>query len=250
MLLDPLENRIARCPSLQLRGDLYLLASLIRQDQGRLDASSHHLRWALHAYTRAGDTTRLLHALLRCASFLRQTGRLTEAITVATQAAELSDADADRHTFLAVHHNLAAYLIDDGQWEAARARLLRIVPLYPTAPDSPGILQYRWLCARLASASGDLRGAIGTYEDLRDRFLAAGRGREAALIVLDMARFYLDLHDGARSREILLTLPSLLPPSSSDPASASCDGLLADVAAGQVPSRHLLHRLSSLLRPL
>lgn len=247
-ILDAHLGGIASCVSLRLRGDLYLIAGLIRRDQELLDHASLLFRRALDTYELTPDDSRLTHALLHAASCLRELGRLDEAIATSIQATEHADPDSDRHAYLAAHHNLAAYLVDDQQLEAARETLLRIVPFYPAAPDSPALLHYRWLCARLASATGDLRGALGTYEDLQARLLAMDRHRDAALVALERARFYLDLHEPEPCRAILLDLRTRLSGQLLSPASVPVRGLLADLAAGRPPTRRLLDRLAVLLR--
>lgn len=247
-LLDALEARIASCASRALRGDLHLLAALVRRAEDRFDDAAAHLERSLDAYERAGDPQRAVHALLHAASLLRRTGDLAGAIRVLRYATTLADPDADREAYLSAHHNLAAYLIDESQYDEARDLLLRVLPLYPAGAESPVHLQYRWLSARLASATGDFRGALGTFEELRDRLLALDRPLDAAQVVLDLARFHLDLHEPQRAGEHLLSLRTIVARVPDPALQGTYERILAKVASGAPPARRQLNYLSTVLR--
>ncbi|MFW6012514.1 MAG: hypothetical protein ACOC92_02265, partial [bacterium] len=246
-LLDTVESRLDAPASAPLRGDLHLLAALVRHDQGLTDSAASHLHSALQAYAAADDPARLARLLVHVAAFLRSTGDLPGAVAVASYAVQTAESTGATESLLPARHNLAAYLLDAGESREAHHLLVDLLPLHRARPSPHALLRYRWLTARLASATGDLAGALSAYETLEADLRAARRFHEAALLLVECARFLLDLHDPHRARALLLRLLELAPQLPA-PRADELRRLLSRLKPGQPPSRLLLHRLTLVLR--
>lgn len=247
-ILDRHVEEISELPPGALRGDLHSLAGVIRQDLGRpQDALLHHLL-ARSEYLALPDNARTATALLRIASLLRAAADLPEAIATAAEAVRLTEEGDDASVFLCARHNLAAYLIDAGLEDEARELLTEVLHLYPTTRDSPTLLRYRWLVARLAAGAGEVASAAATYADLRERFLAQGLGRDAALVTVDLADLSLQSRDTAGCRRALEWLRPILQDHPLARRAPEVHGLLSVVAEAKLVTPPVLRELTALVR--
>lgn len=244
-LLNAHHEKIPECQPRELRGDLNLLASSIRSDERRLPEACAHLFAAMNAYGPVEDVRRKARAMIYAGSLLQRIGDREGAIDAAESAAKLLSPKEDADLYLVARHNLANYLILTHDYDRAREVLAEIGPLYPRHGNSPYLLKFRWLCARIAAATGDSRGAAGTYEDIRERLLARGLHRNAALVTVDLARLFLD--DPERFRATLDLLDATLPRRVACAPPGALRTVLEDLRASGRPSLPLLRQLARLL---
>ena len=244
-LLNAHHGKIPACQPGALRGDLHLLASSIRSDQQLVLEACAHLQAALADYGPLHDSKRKARALIHAGSLLNRIGDHDGAIDAAESAAELLSPDTDLDLYLSARHNQASYLILTHQFDRALQILVEIGPLYPRTGSAPYVLKYRWLCARIAGATGDPRGAAGTFADIRDRLTARGLHRDAALVALDRARLFLNEPDSFRAA--LEGLESLMPRHASLETRRTIRAYLRGLRASDRPSLTMLRRLARLV---
>lgn len=244
-LLNTHHGKIPSCQPRSLRGDLHLLASSIRSDQQLVLEACGHLQAALADYGPLQDPQRKARALIHAGSILNRIGDRDGAIDAAESAAELLSPETDLDLYLAARHNLAGYLILTHRYDRALQILVEIGPLYPRRSSAPYVLKYRWLCARIAAATGDPRGASGTFADVRDRLIARGLHRDAALVALDRARLFLDEPDSFRAA--LDGLESLMPRYASLDTRRTIRAHLRGLRAADRPSLPMIRSLARLL---
>jgi hypothetical protein len=124
------------------------------------------------------------------AALLKHQGDLSGAIEVTKGVLPtLAAAGSDRQILWA-HHNLAVYLCESGQPEAAQRILSVISPLYDHYPDRVTRIRRRWLRGLIALETGDPAAESLLQGVIRD-FLDTGRVVIAAVAALDLARLYL-----------------------------------------------------------
>jgi tetratricopeptide (TPR) repeat protein len=247
-IVDRHAEELTGLSSRALRGDLHGLAGAVRQDQGRPQDAMLHFLLAQSDSVALGDDARTARALLRIASLLRAGADLTQAIATAAEAVRHAARTDDSSVYLCARHNLAAYLIDAGLYEDARESLAQILRLYPATSDSLALLRYRWLSARLAAGAGDHAAATAIYLDVRDRLLAQGHGRDAALITVDLAYLHLRSQDVAACRHALASLCPILRDHPPARRTSEVHELLSLVEGRSLLSPPVLEELASLLR--
>jgi len=246
-LLNRHHHLIPRCAPGRLRGDLHLVAASILSDEERLPAACEHLIDAIEHYSEARDPVRAAHGLVHGAALVRKLGDIEGAVLLAQCAADIVSPSDHPEIYLSAAHNLAVYLLDAGRSSDARRVLIKILPLYPRG-DHPYVVQYRWLCARLAAAADDPRGTAGILEDFRDALCAGRQQLRAAFAVIDLASLHLDDGEVGRAREVLEELVRILPSSSPQSLIAVLEETLARFQRLERPEPALLVPLVAALR--
>lgn len=245
--LDEAVEAITDLRSPAWRADLHGLAAGLRRAQGRSPEALLHLRLAGSACRVLRDDGRLGRVYLEMASVFRAAGELSRAIATARDAVGVSESAGDGSLRVCARHNLAAYLLDAGRVEEAREALGAVLHLYPSSPDSPALLRYRWLAGRLAAVGGDRGSATAAFAEVRDRFLARGSVREAALVALDLAHLHLEDREEGRCREVLAGIARVLGDRPGTPESREVGRLLA-LLEESGPTEGLLDRFARVLR--
>jgi tetratricopeptide (TPR) repeat protein len=98
--------------------------------------------------------------------------------------------EGDRRLALYIRHNLAHYLCEAGSFETAAETLAEARDLYEEFTDTFTQLRLAWLEGKIAAGRGRLEEAEKTFLTVRQAFLDAALGYDAAIVSLDLALLY------------------------------------------------------------
>jgi hypothetical protein len=173
------------------RPDLLLLAGGLAADRGRHHAAGALLERAVGA-ARAADEPRLLaRALLEHGLALAASGRLEAAIAALEEGAAEPLAEAAEPSLLGAGlERLTDVATTLGRSAEAARVLARLRPLAARL-GSPSGPRLRWLEGRIAEVDERAGEAEAAFLQARAGLLALARGRDAALVSLDLALLYL-----------------------------------------------------------
>lgn len=130
-------------------------------------------------------------ALLNKALFLSYSGEAEQAITLLYRGIDLLDAESEPRTLLVAWHNIFLCLSYLGRTEEALERLPHIRALHEELGSPLDLLRLRWVEGRLAAELGEEREAEEIFQSVREEFISAGIGYEAAQVSLDLASLWL-----------------------------------------------------------
>jgi tetratricopeptide (TPR) repeat protein len=132
----------------------------------------------------------------------------TQAIEAVTAALEAIPPDLEPRLYLYGRFNLAAYLMQSGQYERAADLIAIDEDLYRRFSEPWLTLHLHWLQGRIAYGLGDFATAEKAYLKARQGFLQQGIGYDSAMISLDLALLY--LREG-RSEDVKTLAEEMLP---------------------------------------
>lgn len=186
-----------------LRAEVASFAASLAKDRCRWSKARAYLDLAEQLYTSIGaEPEAVIRVRLNRADVDYCSGDLGSALEQGRATLEaIGDATPVALRFIA-HHNLACCLCDAGELEEARRLLAAAEPLYRAHPDRSFRLRLGWLEGRIARGLGEPAVAEASFRSVRDAFLEAGLGYDAALVALDLAALYLEQGRTAEVREI------------------------------------------------
>lgn len=171
------------------RAQILVFKAILRRAQCQLQEAERLLRRALSIWLSAGESRRAIEAMLSWSLVYRELGKPERAIRLLREACELPAAVSDTRLRLAIHHHLAACLIDAGRFLDAEGMLLHNRDLYNRMPGAD--LRQQWTEGLLAQGLGRTAEAEALFAELRDKFLRQGRTYEAAQVTAELALVYL-----------------------------------------------------------
>ncbi|HXO18530.1 MAG TPA: hypothetical protein VOA87_01255 [Thermoanaerobaculia bacterium] len=190
--------------------DLLRKRAALAEAKGDLETAGQHLDRALESYRAMGGVGGQDHAV---AQALIQKGLMVgrtagpQAIALLQEGAALLDEHLDPRLLASALLGLAALLCEADRAAEAMAVASDLRPLLAKLGDRLGLVRLRWLEGRIESAS-EPETAERALLEARADLLAAGLGREAALVSLDLAILFAR-HD--RWREIKVLSQEMLP---------------------------------------
>lgn len=191
--MDFVLESIDEIPENEERAEVLSLAASLRRTQRRFAEAGDLIDRAVGLYERLGDRHLLGRCLLTKSVITRQGGDLERALEVVEKAVALLDAQREPRCHLFASHERACLLTDSGKPDLARRLLRRLAPLYDRFPDPATQLRRRWLEGRIAQGLDEAEEAERAFTEVRDGFVEAGNGYDAALVSLDLAVLYADL---------------------------------------------------------
>jgi tetratricopeptide (TPR) repeat protein len=184
------------------------LRALLLSDQGWFEEAAEMLDTVVEIYEDVKDLHRKGRALISQGVYLGCSGRPQQAVELIPQGLALLDRELEPRLALAARQELAWFLNECGHCEHAQHQLDSFRHSLEGGGDARTELHMEWLETRIAHRSGRWQEAEHGLGGLLQRFVAAGLGYEAALVMLDLVTLYLDLE---RRGEICRLADELLP---------------------------------------
>ena len=184
------------------------LKALLLGDQGWFEEAAEMLDTVVEIYEEVKDLHGKGRALISKGVYLGCSGRPQLAIELIQQGLRLLDAELEPRVALAAKQELAWFLNECGRCEHAQDQLDSFRHSLGAAGDVRTELRMEWLETRIAHRSGRWQEAELRFGGLPQRFVGAGLGYEAALVMLDLVTLYLEL---GRRAEIRRLADELLP---------------------------------------
>jgi tetratricopeptide (TPR) repeat protein len=184
------------------------LEALLLSDQGWFEEAAEMLDTVVEIYEDVKDLHRKGRTLISKGVYLGCSGRPQQAVELIPQGLALLDGELEPRLALAARQELAWFLNECGCCEHAQCQLDSCRRSLGASGDTRTELRMEWLETRIAHRSGRWQEAEHRLGGLLQRFVAAGLGDEAALVMLDLVTLYLEL--GQRG-EICRLADELLP---------------------------------------
>jgi tetratricopeptide (TPR) repeat protein len=203
-LAEDLEDEI----DLDTSAELDSLEGSLHSDLRNLEEAEILLTRALEIYQELGEVIRTCQILIQLGNLFYAAGEPATAIGPYEAALELlspDDSPDDLPLYLAARLNVSFALVDLGKIVEARDLVTWDEVFYDEHTEEHLVIRWRWVCGRIAAATGQLRGAEAHFAHVRDRFVAQEHGFNAALVSLDLAHLY---YASGRARELLSTVAS------------------------------------------
>lgn len=184
------------------------LKALLLSDQGWFEEAAELLDTVVEIYEDVKDLHGKGRALISKGVYLGCSGRPQLAVELIPQGLALLDGELEPRLALAAKQELAWFLNECGRCDHAQDQLDSVRHSLGAAGDFRTELRMEWLETRIAHRSGRCQEAEIRLCGLPERFVAAGLGYEAALVMLDLVTLYLEL---GKSTEIRRLADELLP---------------------------------------
>jgi len=184
------------------------LKALLLGDQGWFEEAAEMLDTVVEIYEDVKDLHRKGRTLISKGVYLGCSGRPQQAVELIAQGLALLDGEIEPRLALAARQELAWFLNECGCCERAQSQLDSCRRSPGAGGDARTELRMEWLETRIAHRSGRWQEAEHRFGGLLQRFVATGLGYEAALVLLDLVKLYLDL---GRRGEICRLAEELLP---------------------------------------
>jgi tetratricopeptide (TPR) repeat protein len=172
------------------KGSLLDLRASLRNAQGRTAEATRLLDRAVAVFRRIGQQHLVGRALISQGYVRVCAGDGEAAVEALRRGLALADTGSEPRLALAAQHCLAYLLNDMGRTAEAGALLARNRRLYEEHGDRMDLVRYRYLQGRIAAAAGEAEAAEAAFLEVRQAFLDAGIGCDAALTSLDLAALY------------------------------------------------------------
>lgn len=203
-LLDHLEL----LPDPLVRAEVWGFTVILRKDQRRFTEAEELFEQTMTVYRRLGTPTEQSKKLINGANLAYEQGRIDMAIERLREALKVLPPGEDFRLELFVGHNLAWYLCEAQEYEEARKVKAAHEPLYERLTEPLLRLRGRWLDGRIANGLGQRQEAEECLLRVRQRFIDADIGFDAALVSLDLAMLYMDQ---GRSTDVKRLAEEMLP---------------------------------------
>jgi tetratricopeptide (TPR) repeat protein len=182
------------------RAHTLVLKAILRRAQRQFYEAERLLRRALSIWLSSGESQRAVEAMIAWSLVYREHGEPERGIRLLREACELPAALSHPGLSLAIHHSLAACLIDAGKLLEAQGVLLHNRGLYQQVHGSETRL--RWIEGELAGEMGKTAEAETILLAVRHDFLAQGIAYDAAIVTLDLALYVLRAGRAAEAKEL------------------------------------------------
>jgi tetratricopeptide (TPR) repeat protein len=169
------------------------LKALLLGDQGWFEEAAEMLDTVVEIYEDVKDLHRKGRTLISKGVYLGCSGRPQQAVELIAQGLALLDGELEPRLALAARQELAWFLNECGWCERAQGELDSCRRSPEAGGDARTELRLEWLDARIAQRSGRWQEAEHRLGGLLQRFVAAGLGYEAALVLLDVVTLDLEL---------------------------------------------------------
>ncbi|HEX4962842.1 MAG TPA: hypothetical protein VF173_18545 [Thermoanaerobaculia bacterium] len=168
------------------------LEGSLRMDQRLFPQAEELLTRAATLYKVSGDAVETARALVTLGNLYFFQDDRERAIETTTAALRGLTRNRESRLYLCARYNLARYLTEDGQHEAAADLLATDADLYREFPEPWTQLRLIWLRGKIAACRGESEEAERAFLEARDGFMVAGIGYDAAMVVVeDLALLYL-----------------------------------------------------------
>jgi tetratricopeptide (TPR) repeat protein len=200
--------RIANAGDRELRAELALLECSLARAKRDLKRAEKLGARALRTYRLLGFQAEVDRALVLLGTIHYEQGRTGLALQVTNEALEHLLATPGERLYLYARKNLALWLAELGNFEAAAGHLEATRPLLEGSGEQATCLRFRWVEGLVAEGQGDMVTAEEAFVEARQGFAELGQPYDAALAALHLAGLY--LVEG-RSREVKQLASELVP---------------------------------------
>jgi len=210
---EPFFARAAQLPSRQdkprwVTAEFSSLLGSWLKDARHLDAAEMHLEAAVSGFVDAGDEAAAARALIKLAERHWLAAEPEGAVAAVVQALRRLHPVADERLWLFGHHNLALYLSELGEGQAASLLFRALQPAYARFDDQQTTMRRLWLEASIARSCHDHRRAEQALRLAIERTASSSAPFLTAFVALDLATL---LFDQGRVGEVLHIAASLPP---------------------------------------
>jgi tetratricopeptide (TPR) repeat protein len=167
------------------------LEGSLRMDQRQFQKAEALLARAAMLYRLSGNGVETARVLITLGGMYFFQGESAAAIKTTTVALEAFRAGDDPRLYVCGRFNLARCLTEDGQYREAAEMLALDEGLYREFPEAWTQLRLAWLRGKIAAGLGRGEEAERIFLQVRDGFIAAGNGYDAAMVSIeDLALTY------------------------------------------------------------
>lgn len=181
---------------------LLVLKGVLRRWQSRFPEAVRLFRRAVSICLTAGETRSAVEALTSWALVHEEEGETDKAIRLLRGATAVAGRDVEPRLRLALQHNLAVCLVDEGRFLEAQAIVARSRELYCAVPDPTISLRRKWLEATIAGELGQRSRSLHLLKIVRNGFLDLGNGYEPALASLQLALLLIETGHFAEAEQL------------------------------------------------
>jgi tetratricopeptide (TPR) repeat protein len=168
------------------------LEGSLRMDQRQFFQAEEIWVRSTMLYRVIGDKVEMSTVLIQLGRLYFFQDNLDRAIEATSAALKGLPSATEPRLYLCARYNLARYLTEEGQVDAAEELLQADADLYLEFPDAWTQLRLVWLRGKIAARRGDVAAAERAFVEVRDGFLARGNGYDAAMVAIeDHAFLYL-----------------------------------------------------------
>jgi len=178
-------------PDPLVQAEVWSFVVILRKDQRRFAEAERLHEQTMTVYRHLGTPIEQSKKLISGANLAYEQGRIDMAIERLREALEVLSPGEDLRLELFVGHNLAWYLCEAREYEEARNVKAAHEPLYERLSEPLVHWRGQWLDARIANGLGKSEVAEAKFLQVRQRFIDAGIGFDAALVSLDLAMLYM-----------------------------------------------------------
>lgn len=180
-------ERVRFAPDPLVKAEVDSLEASYLDKRGEVDKSERLLARAERIQRACGSPDGVGRIQVQRGLLAHTRGDWPEAIQLLRGALALVDPCAEPQLVLIAVHNLAASLIEAGDYDAALSLLRRNRYAYEANGSSLALARFTWLEGKAALRAGLLSLAESALEEAREAFASEERPYEAALICLDLA---------------------------------------------------------------
>lgn len=174
-----------------VQAEIATVAAAFLDDQRRFPEAVDLLDRAVCVYLSHGDEHSAGRALVQKGVYAGYSNQTQLALQSISRGAALLCQERDPDLFLTALHNLLWFMVDDGQFRAARIRLWKLRPLLAAQSSPRKRLRLRWLEGRIYAGLGDFEKAEEAFRETQEGFNGIGQVYQAALVGMDLAAVWL-----------------------------------------------------------
>lgn len=227
---------------------LSFLGSL-RRDQRRLGEASALLEGSAMLARQVGDLQGEAKAVLQHASVLAEGGALEDAIAALEALHERrKPEDLGSRLYWVLLHDLTTAFAQAGRYESAAALLPTVRKAALELGDRLNVVRVRWVEGMVAAGFDDTATAEEAFVSVRDAFLEAGIGYDAALASLDLALLHLRRGNLAAARGLAEEMLPIFMSRDVDREAASALLILVDALRREAATVQLVEKVARYLK--